>query len=590
MIKKIITFGLLFAFSFSGLSQVSPADLIADIEQLEGLIETKHIRPYRLVSKKDFQSLMTNSKNVITSKDKCDETCYVEILKIIAALNDGHSQMKYSSREKYFGYLPITTTWFKEGLYVTRVPKEYKHILGGRLKAINGQDIDVVLNKLKEVVPHANDSRFKKYAFAYLRMPGLLFGLGITETPNEAEFMVSINGEDIQITFKNMPKEIYKKTNFIAYDDVSTKIPLYKKKGSKYYWHLYDSINRIFYFKYNRVGNMKGVRASIYAKKMWSEVDSLDVDKFVFDIRNNGGGQFAFSMSFIQGILDRPKINSNGKLFIISGYDTFSAALDILRNLEVKSNAIILGEAPGDYAASSGDPKGYKLTNSQIEIQLSSVFHPTVFKEDMRNEIILDKKIETSWIDYQLGEDAIYNYILDYKKMTPKAISVKKYKDYLGNYEYDEDKNTSIKLLDGNLYIEISKSLTSPLYYFKDNYFTTEIQGMTVELNKKNIKINFPDGKQEKFERTENNKSGLDYLYEGNFEAAKIIYNKIKKDNSNSELIRDGRFSNLALFAFFALRNEDKKNASEIAKGILNLGIELNEGNAPFCKFSLRFY
>jgi hypothetical protein len=590
MIKIITTVGFLFAFPLSSLSQVLPSDLIADIEQLEDLIETKHIRPYRLVSKKDFQSLTTNSKNVIKSKDKCDETCYVEILKVMAALNDGHSVVKPSSREKFFGYLPVTTTWFKEGLYVTRVPKEYEQILGGRLKAINGIEIDVVLNKLKGVVPHANDSRFKKFAFAYLRMPGLLFGLGITDNPNTAEFMVSIKGEDVPITFQNMSDEIYEKTKFITYDDISERLPLYRKEFSKYYWYQYDTINRIFYFKYNRIGNMEGERASVFAEKMWAKVDSLDVDKFVLDIRNNGGGQFAYSMSFTQGILDRPKINTYGKLFVVSGYDTFSAALDILRNLEVKSNAIILGEAPGDYAASSGDAKPYKLTNSEIEVQLSSRFHPTIFYGDMRKEIILDKKIENLWSDYQIGEDAIYNYIKDYKKTLSKTISVETYNDYLGSYEYDEDKNIRIKSFDDDLYIEITKSLISPLYYYKNKCFSTQIQGMTVELNKKYIKINFPDGTNKKFKRIESNKNGLDYLYDGDFEAAKVIYNKIKKKNPNSELIGDGRFSSLALFAFFELQKEDKNYASKIAKGILNLGIELNDGDAPNCEFSLRFY
>jgi len=584
-----ISIGLFWFYVFPCLSQVSSMELIADIDQLESLIETRHIAPFRLVTKKKLKSIISKAKKEIASKKECDEFCYVELLKIVAALNDGHSVVKSKSREKLFGYLPVTTKWFKEGLYVTRVPEEYKQILGGHLKSINGVQIDDVLNKIREVLPHGNDSRFKKFAYAYLRMPGLLFGLGITESPGQANFMFSLNGEDTTIVFKNMEDEEYEKTIFISYEDISNTIPLYQKRSSDYYWDYYDSENKIFYFKYNRVGNMKTERASSYAERMWSKVDSLEVDKFILDIRNNGGGQFAFSMSFIQGILDRPKINVPGKLFIISGYDTFSAALDILRNLEVKSNAIIVGEAPGDYAASSGDPEPYTLKNSKIEVQLSSVFHPTVFKGDMRKEIILDKVIEPSWANYSRGEDAAFNYILDYKNQYENSVLTEKDQNYLGVYRYDEDKNISIKSVDGQLLMEISKSLRSPLYHDKKNRFFTEINGLTIEFVKKCIQVNFPDGQKEKFERTNVLKSGLDHLYEGNFEAAKVFYDKIKRDTPSNPLISDGRFSNLALFAFFELRKSNRVEASEIAKGILNLGIKLNDGEAPFCNFALKF-
>ncbi|MEL7427701.1 MAG: hypothetical protein AAFN81_32215, partial [Bacteroidota bacterium] len=348
--------------------------------------------------------------------------------------------------------------------------------------------------------------------------------------------------------------------------------------------------NRIYYFKYNRIGNMESQRASAFAAEMWAEVDSLEVDKFVLDIRNNGGGQFAYCMSFLQGILDRPEINSAGKLFVISGYDTFSAALDMLRNLEVKSEAIIIGETPGDYAASSGDPEEYVLDKSKISVELSTVFHPTIFADDMRDGIILDEIIEPSWAEYEAGRDAAYDYIVTYDKPGLMPTSVEGFESTTGTYEYDADKHLVIKAVDDALYFDISHSLISPLYPSEGRTFTTEIQGLTVALGDGVVNVNYPDGKEESFKEIKEGNSALDDLYAGNFEAAKAIYLGIKKDNPDSQLIRDGRFSNLALFAFFELRAKDRELASSIAKGILNLGIEVNEGDAPFCEFALRFY
>ena len=591
MKKLIILVNLSIIFTLPGFSQHTSAELVADVEQLVDLIETKHVWPYRLVTKADFRAQVEAATRVISSQEQCDESCYVEVLKIVAALNDGHSVVRYNTREQLFGYLPLTVTWFKEGLYVTRVAEEHQYLLGAKLSAINDVTIDEVLEQLEEVIPHGNHSRFKKFAYSYLRMPGLLYGLGITDDPSEAQFTFLLENETtLSVRLQHMTDEVYERTNFLSYSDINPTTPLYSQNSSAYYWSHYDAENRIFYFKYNRIGNMDSQRASDFAAHMWARVDSLEVDKFVLDIRNNGGGQFAYSMSFLQGILDRPKINKSGKLFIISGYDTFSATLDMLRNLEVKSEALIIGEPPGDYAASSGDPKEYILDNTEIEVELSSVFHPTVFTNDMREELILDEIIELSWTDYQNGSDAAYNYVVDYGQEKLPTVPPEKYRAYWGTYRYDEDKHVQIKAIDDLLFLEISKSLRSPLYLIEDRLFATEIQGMTVELDNAAIQINFPDGQVGTFEKIAAGKSALEQLYAGNFAAAKEVYLQIKKDQPDSQLIRDGRFSNLALFAFFELRATDRELASTIAKGILNLGIEINDGNAPFCEFALRFY
>ncbi len=573
-----------------GLAQVSPTDLIADIDQLDSLISNQHVRPFRLVTEAEFRSTVAEAKAAIDVKASCDESCFVELLKVVAALRDGHSVVRSGSREKLFGYLPITTTWFEEGLYVTRVPEQHRGLLGGRLEAINNRPIADVLDALRTVLPHGNDSRFKKFAYAYLRMPGLLYGLGITDNPLGADFTLTVDGESRTATFQHMSDEEYEQTNFIHYDDTVEQLPLYRARPDDFYWYQYDSLSKVFYFNYSRVGNMDDERAFQFAARMWAVVDSLEVDKFIMDIRDNGGGQFAYSMSFIQGILDRPAINQHGKLFVISGYNTFSAALDMLRILEVQTSAIIIGEPPGDYAASSGDPETYELERSGIEVQLSSVFHASVFMEDMRPNLILDQVIPLSWADYQRGEDAALFLIANDNLVIPRAAPVEPYEDYLGRYEYDEDHHLILKGKDDELWIELSQSLYSPLYPTEDNEFGTEIQGLSVVLRDDQLQLNLSGSSSQYFDRTEDKMSGVDFLYAGDFATAKEWYSAIKAKDPKHPALGDGRFSELALFAFFAHRNEDRERAAEIAKGILNLGIELNDGDAPSCEFALRFY
>ena len=273
-----------------------------------------------------------------------------------------------------------------------------------------------------------------------------------------------------------------------------------------------------------------------------------------------------------------------------SGYNTFSAALDVLRVLEQQSAAYIIGLPPGDYAASSGDPKTYTLDQSQIKVQLSSVFHPTVFPNDMRPMILLDQKLENSWEAYQQGKDLIYDFIKNNKPSPLVPALAADFQEALGRFTFDQDKHTIIKSEGETLFIEISKTLRSPLYPKKGKRFSTEVKGFEVELGKSKIHLHFPDGTSNAFERITTEKSALEYLYEGNFTVAKTLYSALKKQAPKDVFTSDGRFSNLALFAFFEWREKDREKASRVAKGILQLGIELNAGNAPYCEFAMRFY
>ena len=591
---KYLTSILIFVLGVSSVeSQITKKDILEDLKSLQHFIDTSHVAPYRLVTKKEFQRIVNSAERRIGKKEECDASCFMEYLKVIAALNDGHSVMASSSRNEIFGYLPITVKWFEDGLYVVRINEENASILGSKLVKVNGIDISLVLTKLRAVVPHGNDSRFKKYAYSYLRLPGLLYALGITTNSAQSTFSFLKNGVLSDVTFDNMPDEVYEKTTFVEYDSVKDSLPFSRQKPEDYYWFTYDSIHKAFYFQYNRIGNMKTERASVFASRMWEAVDTLEIDKFILDVRDNGGGQFAYALPFIQGILDRPKINARGKLFVISGYNTFSAALDLVRNLEVKSNAIIIGEPPGDYAASSGDAESFVLPQTKVKIQLSTVFHPTVFENDNRKEILLDKFIETHWKHYKANKDPLYDYVINYNETIPEIADSKGYGESIGRYNYDAEKDMVLTDINGKLHLEISQSMFSPLYILdeKNSMFATEVVGLKVEIMREALKLYFPDGTARKFKRKETkDKSALDYLYSGNFDKASAKYEAIKKENPQSLRIRDGRFSNHAIFAFYKLKSESRERASMIAKGILNLGITLNDGNAPQCKFALRFY
>ncbi|NNL16136.1 MAG: hypothetical protein HKO81_05800, partial [Flavobacteriaceae bacterium] len=337
MIRHLIILAqILFVSVLNG--QMSTESFTKDIDQLYTLIENKHVAPYWNTSKENLLVVIQNAKRNIQDKEICDESCYVEIFKVVSALNESHSYISAKSRYELFGYLPMTNKWFEDGLFIVKTSSEYQEILGHNIVSVNGIDIEIVIEKLKQVIPHTNSSRIKKYIGSYLHLPGMLYGLGISENPSEAMFVFEKNGIQIERTIKKLSPEDEENTTFKTIPSADS---YFQRNVNDYYWFDYNSEQKLVYFQYNRIGNMKSESSTAFADRLWATVDSVDIDKFVLDLRYNGGGSFPYSLKFIQGIIDRPKINKRGKLFIITGYDTFSAAITMVNQLEQRTQAII---------------------------------------------------------------------------------------------------------------------------------------------------------------------------------------------------------------------------------------------------------
>ena len=592
-IKAILIFALLTLINLEYNAQLSPDQFQEDLEQLEELILNKHAKPFWKSEKSDFNSALLAARKKFSEVENCDQSCYVEFMKVIATLKDGHSVMAGNSRYEKFGYLPISIKWFDGELRIVNASKLYRQTLGYRIDTIDGVDIESVLNKLKTVLPHANDSRFKKFMGAYMHLPGLLFSLGISENASQATFTLSNGpGKDFKIKIQNLSPEDEENTEFVSWKRQLENPALYQKDNDLYYWYEYDKKKKLLYFQYNRIGNMQNESSSAFADKLFETVDSVEIKKFVLDLRYNGGGNFPYSIRYIQEILDRLDIDRRGRLFIITGYDTFSAAIDMLNQLEMRSQAIIVGETPGDHPGSPGDPESYVLKNTGIKIYLSSLYHPTLLESDNREYIELDENCITSWDDYQKSCDPCMNYIRKFKSDNLMRVKTTEYSLAIGTYNYTPTRD--LKLLDkeGEIWVEITKGFISPLYQTSNTaYFKTEVQGLNLSIEDQKVNLIFPDGHVKTYLKKEiESNAPLELFYLGKIEEAKEAYLSSKKSNPDFKEYEDHLMSFQATLAFFELRKYPNVNASEIAKSMLNLGIEMNNGNAPFCEFSLRFY
>jgi C-terminal processing protease CtpA/Prc len=194
-------------------------------------------------------------------------------------------------------------------------------------------------------------------------------------------------------------------------------IPLYLKNKTAPFWYEYDEDERILYCQYNICwsDNDKYSYSDYDFDKFYDEIINIvknnKLDKFIFDVRFNTGGNSSTGTELIKKI---SKYKDNiGKSFVIIGRNTFSSAIlnayDALEYLD----AVSVGEATWGQPNSYGEIKYLTLPNSGISVSYSTKF----FKETNQkvNSLIPEIPVKLSFDDYIEGKDPSLEAIKDYE-------------------------------------------------------------------------------------------------------------------------------------------------------------------------------
>ena len=133
-------------------------------------------------------------------------------------------------------------------------------------------------------------------------------------------------------------------------------------------------------------------------------------------MRANGGGNNALNRPLLLGIL-KSKIDERGKLFTIIGRGTFSAAQNLINELDKYTNTIFVGEPTGEKVNHYGDPVRIELPNSGIVVRVSSLLWQDMDPRDRRQWTAPHLAAELTSDDYRTNTDPAMRAILAY---TPK--------------------------------------------------------------------------------------------------------------------------------------------------------------------------
>jgi hypothetical protein len=182
--------------------------------------------------------------------------------------------------------------------------------------------------------------------------------------------------------------------------------PLYRQKPGEKFWftHLPDS--QTVYVSFRGYGSL-----GENARKLFQFIDDNPTKRLVIDLRQNGGGDFFEGRRhLIQPLKKRPELNQKGRLFVIIGRATFSAAMANAIDFRKETNAILVGEPIGERPNSYSENDEMTLPNSRLVVSYSTRYYK--FLEEDAPAVQPDKRIDPNWADFQAGRDPVMEWIL----------------------------------------------------------------------------------------------------------------------------------------------------------------------------------
>lgn len=398
----------------------------SDLEALMQGLEKTHKNIYHATGRAQFDSAVKDLHDRIPSLRRHE--ILAGMMRIVAMVGDGHTNI-YPSRDTVIAFhiLPVALYLFKEGMFIRAAESSRADLVGSHVIGIGDATVDEAYARVKPYIGVDNEMGTKFWSAYLLAMPEMLNALKLSPSKDSARFELEKNGTHrtvwlrsaglVPMTPADTDMSWWRRAGWVDARDMSaTPDPLWlsRRPDSTLWWFTRIPGTRSGYAQINQVRN--GVKESFedFSDRLLQFTDTAGLDRLIIDLRLNRGGNGGLLKPLERGLLRRPNINTRGRLFILTGRSTWSAAQFFLNDISEFGEPIFVGEPSGSKGNSYGDSRQIKLPNSGITARASIYYWQDWDPNDSRPWIAPDVAAELTFADYQADRDRALTAALEY--------------------------------------------------------------------------------------------------------------------------------------------------------------------------------
>jgi hypothetical protein len=382
-----------------------------DLRYLGRELEQRHKNLFHTVTRAQLSGAVSELDAALPSLQS--HQIIVRMTQIVALVGDGHTGVRLPS---YFTLYPIGVYWFGSELRVTGAAREYRRALGARVTHIGGMPIAEVDARVRSCFPSAareNEWYVLSTSPAFLVRPEVLHTLGVVPDLGAAPFgFEDDQGETftLAITPIAAPPVVQGGFAIPGMQSASAGQPLFRQRPGERFWFTYLPETGTVYLSFRGYQSL-----GENARNLFRFIDSTGAGRLVVDLRQNGGGDFLEGRRHLIHPLQRhPTLNQPGRLYVIVGRRTYSAAMANAIDFKKLTKAILVGEPVGERPNSYSENDEMTLPHSRLMVSYSTRYY-TFLDQDVP-AFLPDVRIDPSWPDFRAGRDPVMEWILRQNK------------------------------------------------------------------------------------------------------------------------------------------------------------------------------
>lgn len=390
-------------------------DWTADIDFLATELPQKHYDFFTVKEKKEF--LVGLDKIKLSSPKLTDIEVAIKLQQLIAGFGDSHTAVNYGQLIDKNKMLPLHLYWFSDGLYILHTTQENMEILGHQIVSVNGVPLKTITDSLGTMTTKDNQAIIKNSIPKLLPLVQVLECFGF------------VKEQEIKLELKDLNG--IKKTHILKFAEMTRQnrktykpdsLALCYRNERAFFVDYYQAKNNVYYLQYNRCwskelelqnGNTQNAEKmpsfKEFEERVFQTLANNRVDKLVFDMRFNGGGNSIQGTQFVEKLAKFLENNSKIKLYVVVGRNTFSSAILNAMDFKRLTNAVFVGEETSGKPNHFGEVKNFKLPSSGIRVDYSTKYFKQT--DEKVTTISPDIKLEPSFSDFARGIDPVYEWI-----------------------------------------------------------------------------------------------------------------------------------------------------------------------------------
>jgi hypothetical protein len=301
--------------------------------------------------------------------DRSDAEIVLELARIVASAHVAHTSVEMPASMGFEQALPVQFRWFSDGMIVWLATPAYKQMIGLHVAKIGSMPPEDLEKAVAPFVSYENDACLKWHAPLLMTLRPVLDALHLIDADGTVPLTLTRTGEtplNVKLPFFENPQPWLG-----VFEALKIPFPMSFRERNRSYWYRYLEDSQTAYINYSVCAEDPKLPFAAFVRSVMADLDAKPVRRVVIDLSRNGGGDTRVIHPLLQALKTHPQWH--GKIYVLIGPQTFSAAVMNAIKLKIEMHATLVGEPTGGKPGSFyGEVNSLTLPNSKLVIRYST--------------------------------------------------------------------------------------------------------------------------------------------------------------------------------------------------------------------------